>query len=172
MDDEPSHTPSGHNELFGQSTEGDDRHIACEEVHGMEVSVEDAFAVDLVRNDGQLMLAGNRCNAKQMLCREVGSAGVGRVVDHDGLGVLVHQCVHGLQIAFPGTIRQQWVVLDPSAEGFSDDLTEEGQSAAEQAQGAGEGKYLIKRKAGLGHQDIVTFIHKHSQSKLYRTRAA
>ncbi len=74
-------------------------------VHGRELSVEDAPAVDLVGDDRQVVLAGHGGDLHQVLRGEVAAARIGRVVDDDGFGASINQTIHGLEVTFPRSLR-------------------------------------------------------------------
>ena len=60
--------------------------------------------VDLVSDDGHLVLAGDAEDVLQVLLAVHGPAGVGRVVHHDGRRLVVDELRHVLQVHLPGLL--------------------------------------------------------------------
>ena len=88
----------------------------------------------------------------QMLSRVVRATRVGRVSEHDGARVAIHQTGHVLQITLPTRLRQQVVVLHRPAQRLSDDL--------------------VQREAGTRHEDVISFVDQHRDGQLQCPRAA
>ena len=74
-----------------------------------------------------------------MFCGVIRTTRVGRVGEHNGAGISVHEGLHMSEVTLPTGLRQKVVMLHRSTKGLRN--------------------HLVEGKARAGHPNIITLIH-------------